>query len=345
MSQNKQNSFKSDSDPRPNPEKNNSYPPVSLIITTLNEADTINLLLKAIAGQTHLPDEVIIVDGGSQDDTIHKIKKFQRFHPELTIELYRDKGFNIPQGRNFAIEEAQHELIAITDAGCIPEPDWLENLLKKYQETQAPVVAGYYKGEPKTPFEEAVVPYTLVMPDQIDYTRFLPASRSMLLTKQIWDQLEGFREDLDVSEDFAFANKVKRYHIKTAFARDAVVAWLPRSDLQEFFVMIFKFARGDIKAGIIRTRVLLVFLRYWLGLVVIIWAWPYLALIISLMLIILAAYSVWAINKNKKYVPQGWHWLPVLQIAADLGVLFGTTAGVLSLLTPNFLKKNQQNKS
>ncbi len=43
---------------------------VSLIVTVLNEAATIELLLEAVAAQTKLPEEFIIVDGGSSDDTM-----------------------------------------------------------------------------------------------------------------------------------------------------------------------------------------------------------------------------------------------------------------------------------
>lgn len=331
MSQKDQNSSKAAASSSSKSSSSN-LPSVSLIVTTLNEAGTINLLLTAIAKQTHQPDETIIVDGGSQDRTTAKIKKIIKTHQDLNIKLKQKQGLNISQGRNLAIRQAKHDLIAITDAGCIPHKDWLENLLEKYQETKAPVIAGYYQGQPNTAFEQAVVPFVLVMPDQLDYTRFLPASRSMLLTKQIWKQLGGFREDLQVSEDFAFANKLKRYHIKTAFARDAVVAWLPRSDISEFFTMIFRFARGDIRANIIRPRVLLVFLRYWIGLAALIWTWPNLLAALSLILIVFSIYSLWAINKNKKYVPEGWHWLPVLQITADLAVILGSLTGLISLV-------------
>ncbi len=49
---------------------------VSLIITVLNEAITIELLLNAINRQKLLPTEVMIVDGGSTDKTVTKIEQF-----------------------------------------------------------------------------------------------------------------------------------------------------------------------------------------------------------------------------------------------------------------------------
>ena len=43
---------------------------VSVISTVLNEGASISRLLDSLAAQSRQPDEVIIVDGGSQDDTL-----------------------------------------------------------------------------------------------------------------------------------------------------------------------------------------------------------------------------------------------------------------------------------
>ena len=45
-------------------------PPVSLVMTVLNEAASLDALLASIAAQTTRPDEVIVVDGGSTDGTV-----------------------------------------------------------------------------------------------------------------------------------------------------------------------------------------------------------------------------------------------------------------------------------
>jgi len=49
---------------------------VSVIVTVKNEAKSIGLLLDSLAGQSRLPDEVIVVDGGSSDDTVRIAERY-----------------------------------------------------------------------------------------------------------------------------------------------------------------------------------------------------------------------------------------------------------------------------
>lgn len=302
-----------------------SKPTTSLIITVLNEEVTISQLLEAIAAQTLKANEVIITDGGSTDRTQLIITQFAQAHPQLKIQLVQRKG-NRSIGRNEAIQHAHGELIAITDAGCVPHRDWLEELVHvaivRGAEEPDFLVAGYYDAQPKTPFEEAVVPYVLVMPDRVDPEHFLPATRSMLMTKSIWEKFGGFDESLGDNEDYAFSRKIAQSKVPIYFAAKAKVTWIPRQSLEQFLNMIYRFARGDAYAGIFRPKVAALFGRYVVFLA--------LAMVVP-MLFVLAwvAYLGWSIFKNYRYVPHGWYWLPVLQLGSDVMVMAGSLAGVL----------------
>lgn len=302
---------------------------VSVICTVLNEQETILELLEALSEQTTTPAEVIICDGGSSDNTQSLVTEFSKKHPQCNLRLLVKKG-NRSVGRNAAIQAAENSIIAITDAGCVPQKDWLKELLEKYAEMQAPVIAGYYKGVAKNPFEEAVVPYVLVMPDQINPHTFLPATRSMLIEKRVWQALGKFDEQLSHNEDFAFANKIKKAGYKIAFAKDAIVAWFPRQNLTEFENMIERFAMGDIEANIIRPKVVFLFFRYLLlivltRLVLLVSGWRE---VVSLLLTLFVIYSLWAIQKNSKYLTKGWYWLPILQVVSDFAVIKGSIRGL-----------------
>ncbi|OGJ37309.1 MAG: hypothetical protein A2383_01395 [Candidatus Pacebacteria bacterium RIFOXYB1_FULL_39_46] len=303
---------------------------VSLVITCLNEESTIDWLLKGIANQVILPNEIIIVDGGSSDRTKKIITHWQKNKKiGKKIKLLTKKG-NRSVGRNWGIKQAKYHWLAITDAGCIPHQNWLSELIIAQQQHQAQIVAGYYLGLPTSRFQQAVVPYVLVMPDKVRPHQFLPASRSMMISRKIWQKMGHFDEKLDHNEDYALAQKIKQAKQPIAFAKQALVYWLPRKNLLEFWKMIRRFALGDIQAGIIRPKVVLIFIRYLIFLGLLFWIiiqgtlkatglfFPSLILL----------YIIWSIMKNKRYTPQSWWWLPVLQITSDLAVMWGSWQGL-----------------
>lgn len=307
---------------------------VSLILTVLNEEKTVLPLLTAISKQILKPAEVIIVDGGSTDNTLAVVKDFSENQLHLNIKAFSKKG-NRSVGRNWAIRKANHNWIAITDAGCIPESDWLEGLVKRQGESKASVIAGYYRGLAQTPFTQAVIPYVLVMPNKVNTDNFLPATRSMLIAKEVWSQLGGFNESLSDNEDYAFARQIQSQKIKISLTTKAIVNWIPRTNLRSFAWMIFRFARGDVQAKIIRPKVVLIFIRYLFFLVLtiqILWQLarliPVTPLLIWLWIGLIVLYAAWSIQKNIKHVPDGWYWLPILQVVSDWAVMIGSVVGI-----------------
>lgn len=303
---------------------------ISLVITLLNEESTVDLLLAAISRQTLLPAEIILVDGGSIDATQKIIRQWQK-NPQIGKKIsFSQKKGNRSVGRNYGIQKARHAWIALTDAGCVPDENWLSALMEEHRHSKADVIAGYYYGLPSTAFEQAVVPYALVPPNRVNPKTFLPATRSMMIAKKIWEKLGGFDETLSLNEDFAFAQRIQKANIKRSFTFDALVGWIPRRNLKEFWIMIYSFALGDMQAAILRPKVVLIFARYIAVFSVFLWmAWlNALSQTSSFFLSLLILYSLWAIQKNRKYVPRGWYWLPALQIVSDIAVMVGTFLGL-----------------
>ncbi|MEK6572700.1 MAG: glycosyltransferase, partial [Chloroflexota bacterium] len=87
---------------------------VSLILTVLNEGDHIRRLLDSVVKQSRRPDEVVVCDGGSRDNTVAVI---QEYADRLPLKILSAPGANISQGRNVAIRAATGDVIAVTDAG------------------------------------------------------------------------------------------------------------------------------------------------------------------------------------------------------------------------------------
>ena len=306
----------------------------SLITTVLNEEESIDEFLKSIFEQTKLPDEIIIVDGGSTDQTVKIISEFNfsNIKNAPCIKLIFKKG-NRSVGRNEAIEKAENEIIAITDAGCILDKNWLKNLIKPFSDKKTDVVAGYYKGAAQNIFQKCLLPYVFVMEDKItDGKIFLPATRSMAVKKSVWQSIGKFDEKLSHNEDYAFAKKLQKFGAKIVFQKDAFVNWMPVENFNQAYIMFFRFAFGDIESGILRPKVALIFARYILGLIVLLSS-LYLksVILIQILLITFILYLAWAVFKNYKYVKdyRAIIYLPLFQITSDVAVIKGSIAGAI----------------
>jgi glycosyltransferase involved in cell wall biosynthesis len=309
---------------------------VSLITTVFNEEESIPEFLKSVFEQTKLPDEIIVVDGGSTDETVKKISEFNfsNIKNAPNIKLIFKKG-NRSVGRNEAISKAENEIIAITDAGCILDANWLKNLIKPFtdKKADADAVAGYYKGVATNIFQKCLIPYVLVMEDKLaEGNEFLPATRSMAIKKSVWERIGRFDEKLSHNEDYAFAIELKKLKVKIVFQKDAFVNWMPVENFNQAYIMFFRFAFGDIESGIFRPKVSLIFARYILGLIVLLSS-LYLksVILIQLLLIAILFYLVWAVFKNYKYVKdyRAIIYLPLFQITSDIAVIKGSIAGAI----------------
>jgi glycosyltransferase involved in cell wall biosynthesis len=305
---------------------------VSVIVTVKNEAKTIEALLSALYDQTVLPTEVIITDAFSEDETVSVIEKFTKNNDQFPITVKQMRG-NRSVGRNAAISFAKNDLIAISDAGCIPSSKWLEELLSTYTECQKEddqtVIAGYAEGKAQTSLQRAAAPYFLVMPDKVDPHTYLPATRSMLISKQVWQKVGKFDESLNTSEDYIFAQQLKKHHIKICFNKDALVYWSPPKNLQQIAKTFVSFAAADVVGGVLRPKVVALFGRYFLGVIGLILIAKIFGTQIAFIFVAvgLLFYGYWAIRKNARYVGKAWYWLPVLQFLADVTVMIGSLFG------------------
>jgi glycosyltransferase involved in cell wall biosynthesis len=230
----------------------------SLIVTVLDEVDTIDDLLESVVRQTRPPDEVIVVDGGSIDGTWQAL---QTWRSRLPLQALQAHGANIARGRNTGIEAATGDVIAVTDAGVRLEPDWLEQLLARLNPA-VDVVGGFFRADPRSTFEQAMGATVLPAIEDVDPDRFLPSSRSVLFRRSAWHTAGGYPAWLDYCEDLVFDLALKRAGCRFAFAPSAIAWFRPRGSLAAFFRQYYLYARGDGKANLWLARHLIRYLTY-----------------------------------------------------------------------------------
>ncbi|WP_197428728.1 glycosyltransferase [Phnomibacter ginsenosidimutans] len=95
-------------------------PGISIALCTYNGAQFLDQQLASLFGQTLPPNEIVICDDGSTDNTIAIVQQWQQQQPGI-IRLYQNAS-NLGFGLNFkqAIEYCTQDIIFLSDQGrCV----------------------------------------------------------------------------------------------------------------------------------------------------------------------------------------------------------------------------------
>lgn len=113
---------------------NNKPLTLSIVIPVYNEQDYLKTCLDSIAAQTHKPDEVIVVDNNSTDDSI-KIAKSYKF-----VKVISEKRQHQVFAQAGGFNAAKSDILGRIDADSVLPPDWVEKIIRAF-ETEAKLVA------------------------------------------------------------------------------------------------------------------------------------------------------------------------------------------------------------
>src|SRR5262245_56400983 len=99
---------------------------VSVIIVNWNGRRFLHDCLASLSVQSYTPDEIIVVDNGSTDDSVFFVK--DRFPRVRVIEVGKNAGFT--GGNTAGLEVARGEFVALLNNDTRVEKNWLENLIR-----------------------------------------------------------------------------------------------------------------------------------------------------------------------------------------------------------------------
>jgi cellulose synthase/poly-beta-1,6-N-acetylglucosamine synthase-like glycosyltransferase len=307
---------------------------VSLVVTLFNEADSLEGWLDSLAGQTRPPDEVVLVDAGSNDGTVERLRDLAE--RDRRVKVHVVPGLNVPQGRNEAIRRAQSALIAVTDAGTLLDPHWLERLLVPIDgRPEIGVSGGSSAPDGRTPFEYALATIITPRAEEIDPERYLPSSRSIAFRRQLWERVGGYPDWLRAGEDLVFDLRLRAAGARFEVAPDAVVRWHPRPTLREFFKQYRHYARGDGHGHLWPKRHAARYAAYVTGLALVVlsvshpWLWGVLA----------AGFAAYAlkyarrVHRERPFATRSgmtgaYALIPVVIVVGDLGKMIGYPQGL-----------------
>lgn len=107
------------------------FPKTSLLVSTYNWPKALELCLKSIFYQVHMPDEILIADDGSREDTKEMIDSYR---PLINVPMkhiwHEDLGFRKTIILNEAIRQSSYEYVIQTDGDIILHPDFIKDHLE-----------------------------------------------------------------------------------------------------------------------------------------------------------------------------------------------------------------------
>lgn len=224
------------------------FPAVSLVIPVRNEEKSLPLLIESIREQLFSPAEIIIVDGGSTDETVRLAASLTEGDEKFRVI---EAGAATPgRGRNVGTATARCEWVAYTDAGIRLEPNWLERLVAEVRrDPSVEVVYGDFEPVTETFFERCAA-LAYVPPRQAGPERNMrgPFIASSLLRRDVWQRVGGF-PDLRAAEDLMFMEQIETAGSRIAWAREATVHWQLQPTLARTFKKFILYSRHNVWAG------------------------------------------------------------------------------------------------
>jgi GT2 family glycosyltransferase len=125
---------------------------ISLIVCTYRRPSQVRSLLQSIVEQTRQPDEILIVDASTDDETEAIVNSFRDDGRFQDLRYYRvtaeDRG--LTRQRNYGIARARGDTIAFLDDDTILEPTYFEEIIACFnRHPDAVGVGGYIANEVK----------------------------------------------------------------------------------------------------------------------------------------------------------------------------------------------------
>ncbi len=222
-------------------------PAVSVVVPARNAARRLPGLLEALDRQTtELPFEALVVDDGSSDGTAGAVERAggaaRVVSPGSHVGVYA--------ARNAGLAEARGDVIAFTDADCVPADDWIEQGLAALEQTGADMLAGAFA----TPLRRRPSTASLVdLTHNYDQERYAAeghsASGNTWVRRRVFDAVGPFDASLRSSGDREFVRRAVEEGFVLAYAPRVVVAHDPVERVRDLARRSFRQGFGKAQLG------------------------------------------------------------------------------------------------
>ena len=171
-------------------------PSVGLVVTTHRCGPFIDQTLASVAGQTHPPDQVVVVDDASDDDSVARARAWSSHINLEVVALARNEG--VARARNAGIRRLNTDLVALLDGDDLLLPDHFR-VLSELHRTKggiiSPLAFFWSPGANLKPYQRRVRGFVAPKDDQL--RRLVKRNFvfiASLLSRSDFDAVGGFVE-------------------------------------------------------------------------------------------------------------------------------------------------------
>ncbi len=227
---------------------------ISIIVPTRNEEKNLPRLFQSLRQLNYPKDklELIIVDGGSTDQTVTLAKNFGA---KVLSNTRKIRG----AGCKIGVAKAKGQLVAFTDADCVVPKNWLKDLLPFFNQKEVASVGGpNVTPKDDTPFAKAAgeVVTLLTRPGsrygyqghQVTEIYHNPGCNVLYLKKAIL-KVGNFNPRLLTCEDEELDFRLLQAGYRLLFTPQVVVDHYRRPTYKKIFIQAYRFAIGRVQAG------------------------------------------------------------------------------------------------
>jgi glycosyltransferase involved in cell wall biosynthesis len=217
-------------------------PSVSVVVPVRNGRGQLPLLLEALERQT-LPRgefEVIVADDRSDDGTPGLVRE----HGLARVIDCERRGGSYA-ARNRALAEVRADVIAFTDADCVPAPDWLERGLATMAEPGTDLVAGHIEiplgGRPSA---AALIDCARHLDQARAVREGFGATANLWARREVVENVGGFNAQLISGGDTEFGHRARRAGASLRYAPEVRIVHPPRDSARELARKAYRLGYG-----------------------------------------------------------------------------------------------------
>jgi glycosyltransferase involved in cell wall biosynthesis len=218
-------------------------PSVTVVVPVRNGEDTIGDLLHALANQAGAPEdtEIIVVDNGSTDGTRDIVRT-------AGVTLLEESTPGPSPARNLGTRAARGEVIAYTDADCIPTRRWLSALTRPFTDPAVVMTAGRTLSyQPRTGAQRYAAASALKTAEASLRRAQFPfaASENVAIRRQHVLEVGGWAEDMPTTQDVDLCFRLQqRFGIDIRYVAEAVAFHRDRETDEELRHQARGYGRG-----------------------------------------------------------------------------------------------------